>query len=147
MNRSGDDVLGRLAAQLDDVLAKVRLDRLETRRLKRLVESDLLGNHRFALGDAFRSERVAEVDDDPAGFLCVFGVVDMAAALDDLPLVCLEIEIEVGERVVFDRPGAVAQRLEFRQPGGGVCAPDGEVARMAEGPGDERRSARGGRCP
>ena len=59
----------------------------------------------------------------------------MAARLDDLALVGLEIEIEMGERVVLDRARAVAQRVEFRQPRRGVGAPADEVlARAAARP-------------
>ena len=120
---------GRLVAQLNDVLAKVGLDRLDSRPLERMIEADLLGDHRLALGDAFRAHRLAEVDDDLARFLGVLSVVDFAAARADLLLVGLEIKVEVGERMILDRPGAVAQRLELGQPCGRSRAPVDEIAR------------------
>ena len=52
MDRGRDDVRGRLVAQLDDVFAEISLDRRDAGRLQRLVEADLLGDHRLALGDA-----------------------------------------------------------------------------------------------
>ena len=129
MDRRRDDVGGRFAAQLNDVLAEVGFDRLDARRLERVVEADLLGDHRLALGDAFRAHRLAEVDDDLARFLGVLRVVDFAAARADLLLVGFEIKVEVGERVILDRLGAVAQRLELGQPGGRGRPPTDEIAR------------------
>ena len=98
-------------------------------RLERVIEADLLGDHRLALGDALRVHRLAEVDDDLARLLGVLRVVHMAAALAHLALVGLEIEVEVGERVVLDRAGAVAQRLELGQAGGRSGPAADEIAR------------------
>ena len=129
MNRRRDDMGRRFVAQLNDVLAKVGLDRLDPRRLERGVEADLLGDHRLALGDAFRAHRLAELNDDLARLLGVLRVMDFAAARADLVLVGLEIKIEVGERVILDRPRAVAQRLELGQPCGRGGATADEIAR------------------
>ena len=74
----------------------------------------------------------AKLEDDPARFLRVLGVMHVAAAFATLPLIGFEVEVEMGERVVLDVAGAVAQGLELRQPLGGFGAPDGEVARMDE---------------
>ena len=120
---------GAFAAQLNDVLAEVGFDRLDASRLERVVEPDLLGDHRLALGGAFRAHRPAELDDDLARFLGVLRVMDLAAARADLALVGFEIEVEMGERVILDRLGAVAQRLELGQPGGRGRAPSDEIAR------------------
>ncbi len=109
VDRGRDDVRGRLAAKLDDVFAEVGLDRLDPGRLERLVEADLLRDHRLALGDALRSERLAEVDNDPPRRLRVLGEMNVAAALRDLALVGFEVEVEMRERMVLDRAGAVAQ--------------------------------------
>ena len=116
-------------AQLNDVLAEVGFDRLDPRRLQRVIEADLLGDHRLALGDALRPHRLAEVDDDLARFVGVLRVVDFAAARADRTLVGLEIEVEVGERVVLDGAGAVAQRLELGQPGDRLRPATDEIAR------------------
>ena len=64
----------------------------------------------------------------------VLGVVHMAAGFHDLALVGLEIEVEMGERMVLDGAGAVAQGLELRQPVDGRRAPSGEVAGVNERP-------------
>ena len=128
VDRRRDDVRRRFAAQLDDVFAEVGFDRFDLRRLESVVEADLFGDHRLALGDALRAHRLAEADDDLARFLGVLGVVHFAAALAHLALVGLEIEVEMGERMVLDRAGAVPQRVELGKPGDrGRPAPD-EIA-------------------
>jgi hypothetical protein len=43
--------------------------------------------------------------------------VDLAAALAHLALVGLEIEVEMGERVILDRAGAVSKGVELGKPG------------------------------
>ena len=55
MHRRGDDMARMLAAQLDDIFAKVRLDRHNAVFLKMLVERDLLGDHALALGHGLRA--------------------------------------------------------------------------------------------
>ena len=59
-------------------------------------------------------------------------VVDFAAAVANLALVGLEIKVEMRERVVLDGAGAVAQRVELRQPSRTRRAARDEIARMAE---------------
>jgi hypothetical protein len=49
--------------------------------------------------------------------------VNVAAQPDHLALEFLEIEVEVGQRVVLDVARAVAQRLELGQPYDGLPAP------------------------
>ncbi len=68
-----------------------------------------------------------------AGVLGGFGPVDVAAALDDLLLVFLEIEVEVGQDVVLDVAGLVAQVVEFGEfvAGGGAFG-DEAVAAAAQ---------------
>ncbi len=100
--------------------------------LERRVEADLLGDHRLALGHHLGAARLADAEDDRDRFVGVARVMHVAARLDDLALVGFEIEIEMGERVVLDRAGAVAQRVEFRQPRRGVGAPADEVPRVRQ---------------
>src|SRR5262245_28877949 len=116
MHGGSDDVARMLAAQLDDVLPEIGLDRLDAGSRQRLIELDLLADHGLALGDAAGAEPSRDLDDDPLGLRPVGGEMDMAAARPDLGLVALEIEIEMGERVVLDRPRLIAERLELRQP-------------------------------
>ena len=115
VHRRRDDVARRLVAELDDVFAEVGLDRLDAVRLEMLVEADLLGDHRLALGHGPRADPAADAEDEVAGVRRRLGVVHLAAGFPHLLLVGLEVEVEMGERVVLDVAGAVAQRLEFRQ--------------------------------
>ena len=128
VDRRRDDVRRRLVAQLDDVFAEIGLDRLDAVRLERLVEADLLGDHRLALGDALGAARRAEVEEDLPRLRRVARLMHVAAGLGHLALVGLEIEVEMRERVVLDVAGAVAQRLELRQPLGGGGAARHEIA-------------------
>ena len=64
MHGGRDDVARRLAAELDDVFAEVGLDRLDAVRLEMIVEADLLGDHRLALGDGAGAGAAADVEDD-----------------------------------------------------------------------------------
>ena len=115
VHRRRDDVARRLVAELDDVFAEVGLDRLDAVRLEMLVEADLLGDHRLALGHGLRAGLPADGEDEVAGVRRRLGVVHLAAGLRDLLLVGLEVEVEMGERVVLDGARVVAERLEFRQ--------------------------------
>ena len=116
-------------AQLDDVFAEVGFDRLDPRRFERRIETDLLRDHRLALGRALCAEPFAEVDDDLPRRLGVLGEMDVAAAFRDLALVGFEIEVEMGERMILDRAGAVAQAIELGQPFHGGRATSGKITR------------------
>ena len=89
---------GRLAGQLDDVLAQVGLDDLEAGLLERLVEVDLLGRHRLGLDDRAHAASAAQVDDDAPRVLGVGRPVYLPARRDDLFFELLKVAIEVSER-------------------------------------------------
>src|SRR3954468_13410143 len=125
VDRRADQVARPLVGELDDVLAEVGLDRLDAVSLEVGVEADLLGDHALALGDRAGTRRAAQVEHDGAGLGGVAGPVDLAAALADLGLERLEVEVEVGQRVVLDRHRQVAEPLELGQAlGGAGAAPD-----------------------
>ena len=75
VDRRRDDVARRLVAELDDVFAEIGLDRLDAVRLEVLVEADLLGDHRLALGDGLRPDAPADGEDDVARLGRGLGVV------------------------------------------------------------------------
>ena len=62
VDRRRDDVARRLVAQLDDVFAEIGLDRRDAVRFEVIVERDLLGDHRLALGDGLGADRAADVE-------------------------------------------------------------------------------------
>ena len=128
VHRRRDDVARRLVAKLDDVFAEVGLHRLDAVVLEMLVEGDLLGDHRLALGDRAGAGLAADVEHDVARLGRGLGVVHLAAGLDHLLLIGLEVEVEMGQRVVLDVARLVAQRLEFRQRVDRVLALVDEVA-------------------
>ena len=79
MHGGRDDVARRLVAQLDDVFAEIGLDRHDAVLLEVLVEPDLLGDHRLALGHRLRAGAAADVEDDVARVVGGLGEVHVAA--------------------------------------------------------------------
>ena len=88
-----------------------------SRLLEMGVEPDLLRHHRLALGDELGARLLAELEDDGAGIGRARRVMHLAAALDHLALVSLEIKVEMRQRVVLDGAGFLAQRIELGQLG------------------------------
>ena len=116
--------LGVSCADLDEVLAEIGLDHLDAVRLERVVEADLLGDHRLALGDDPRAGVPADLADDAARASSAVGAkCTSLPASRRLLLERLEVEVEVGQRVVLDVAARVAQRLELRQAGARGPAP------------------------
>src|SRR2546428_7823599 len=66
VDRRGNDVGWRLASQLDDVLAKIRLHHLVTMLLQMRVEVNLLRGHRLALDDHPRAYMLCNAGDNLA---------------------------------------------------------------------------------
>ena len=79
MHGGSDDVARMLVAQLDDVFAEVGLDRADAVALEEIVEPDLLGDHRLALGHRAGIGRAADVEHDAARLLRRLGPVHLAA--------------------------------------------------------------------
>src|SRR2546425_1032485 len=94
LTASSVGVIFSIAAKLDDVLAEIGLDRLDAVRLEMLVEADLLGHHRLALGDGLRPGIAADRQDDLARLFRRLGVMHLPAGSPHLVLVGLEIEVE-----------------------------------------------------
>ncbi len=149
MDRRGDDVARRLVPELQDVLAEVGLDRGDAVLLEEVVEADLLGDHRLALGDRLRAGGAADVEDGLARLGRRAAPVHPAALLAHLRLEGLEVGVEVLERVVLDVAAGVAQVVEFGQAAdrdrpllleAGVHVEQRLLERL-------RRRAPGARCP
>ncbi len=118
MHGRRDDVARRLMTELDDVFAEIGLDRRDVVFLEILVEADLLGHHRLALGHRPGVDRAADVEDLGTGVLGRLGIVDVTTGGPHLLLIGLEIEVEMSECVVLDVSRIVAQGLELGQFGG-----------------------------
>ena len=122
VDRGRQDVARGLAGELHDVLAEIGLDRGDAVRLERLVEADLLADHALALGHRAGAGGAAQLEHDRARLGGIARPVDLAALLDHPPLEGLEIEVEMGQRMVLERLGGIAQGLELGQTIGGGAA-------------------------
>jgi hypothetical protein len=67
-------------------------------------------------------EPAADLEDRLRASSASAAPMHLAAILDDLALEALEIEVEIGQRMVLDLARLVAQRLELGQAGGRVGA-------------------------
>ena len=116
----------RFLAQLQDVLAQIGLDRGDAVLFQMLVDPQLLGDHRLALGDRARIHPLADRQHRRAGILGRAAPVHVAAGFLDVGGPGFQIEIEIGERVILDVPPDIAQGLELRQRRHGGAPPAGE---------------------
>src|SRR6185437_7430920 len=124
----GNDVARILLADLDDVLAEIGLDRRDAVLLEVIVERDLLGDHRLALGHRLGAEPLTDRQHRVARLLRRAAPMHVPALRLDVLLEGLEVEIEILEHVVLDRLALVAQRLEFRKPRHGRGTAGGKAA-------------------
>ncbi len=111
LERRRDDVPGMLAGELEDPLAEVGLDRLDARRGERLVETDLLAQHRLALGGHARARAPADLDGRPAGVGGRRAPVDDAAAGLHRLLEGRQVVVEPVDRARPDRAGPLPELL------------------------------------
>ena len=79
-------------------------------------------DHGLALGHRAGAGGAAELEHDRARLGGIARPMDLAALLDHLLLEGLEVEVEMGQRVVLDRLGGVAQGLELGQTLRGALA-------------------------
>ena len=120
MDCGGDDMARPFLSELDQIFAKIGLDCLEPLLLKGVVELDLFRDHRLPLGHELRARPLADAEDETACFLGGLRPVHFAARLDHLPLVMLEIDIEIGEDMILDVARDVAQTIELGKGSAGL---------------------------
>src|SRR5579871_4919114 len=121
VKRRTDDVTRRLLAQLQNVFAEIGLDRRNAVLLQVVVDCDLLRDHRLALGDRLRAGLLADRENRLTGVGGGGAPMNLAARPLDVCRPCLEIEVEIGERMILDVARDIAQALELRQGGSGGC--------------------------
>ncbi len=123
-----DDMRRRLLAQLDDVLAEIGLDRRDAVALQMVVDPELFGDHRLALGHGLGPGVLADLQHGRARLVRRAAPMHRAARALHVGGIGLEVEVEVRDRVILDVPPDVPKLLELRQP------PHGGGAALEEGP-------------
>jgi hypothetical protein len=113
MNSRGDDVIGALAGELEDVFSEIGFDGVEFVVDETLVEMDLFAGHRLGFDDDVGALFLGETQDEIGGLFAVLGPDDFAAVGLDGGFELEEIDVEEVERVLFDGGGAGAEVLVF----------------------------------
>ena len=115
--------MGRMfAPKLDDVFAKIGFNRLDPMRFQMVIDPEFFGDHGLALGDGLGAGLAANLQHRRAGFIRGRTPMHRTASRFHIGGVCLQIEIEICQRVVLDVAPNVAQLFEFRQAGHGIAA-------------------------
>ena len=105
----GDQVRRPFAGQLDDELTKVGLDDLQAGRFQGGVQVHFLRRHRLGFDDPLAAGVPGDVEHDAPGVLGRGGVMDLAAPLVNGLFQLFQVAVEVGERVLLDTLGVIAQ--------------------------------------
>ena len=111
VDRGRDDVARHFTSELDNVLAEIGFNDLHAGFFQRMVEVDLLADHRLSFGHRVGIALHAQTGDDLAGLSAVFGPVHMPALVLDLLFELGEIVSQVVQHVVLDRLGVAAHPL------------------------------------
>ena len=123
-----EDVRGALAGKLDDPLAEVGLHRRQPGRLERVVQLDLLGDHRLALGDHLHARRRAISSTAPTASAGGGRADHAASAARHRLLEALEQLRRARHGIAADRAGAVDA---LRPSRGGAPRPRRETEQVA----------------
>ena len=109
------DVTGLLAFQLDDALAEVGLDHLDTLRLQEGVHLALLRQHRLRLHHLLDMVLLQDAIYDVVELLGVLGPMHDTTVFLGIGGKLVQILVEMGDRVALDGTGLLAQLLPFLQ--------------------------------
>ena len=109
------DVTGLLAFQLDDALAEVGLDHLDTLRLQEGVHLALLRQHRLRLHHLLDMVLLQDVIHDVVELLGVLRPMHDTTVFLGIGGKLVQILVEMGDRVALDGTGLLAQLLPFLQ--------------------------------
>ena len=100
---------------LQDALAEVGLNDLDALSLKILVQVALLGEHALALHHLLDTMRREDVEDDGIILVGILGPMDGDAVAHGVPLELFQIVGQMGNGVLLDLTGRLAQFLPLRQ--------------------------------
>jgi hypothetical protein len=120
-------VAGRFVPKLDDVFAKIGLDRLQAVGFQKRIERDFLRHHRFALGDGLCPRGIENAKDGLARFLRIARPMNMPAALRHACLERFQQRVETRQREVVDGAALFAQAFEIGIKRGAVRTPGLEM--------------------
>ena len=120
MKCRADEMRRRLAAQLDDIFAEIGLDGLDAVRFEKGVDTDLLADHRFALGDGLCVHLTADLQHLRPRRIAVGAPMHLATARDHRLLELQQVSIEMGDDVGLQIAADITQLLEFGHLGDGV---------------------------
>ena len=109
VDRRHDDVRGRFAGQLDNVFTHVGLECLDAGFGHRMVEADLLTDHRLAFDDAFRPGKARDRQRYVVGFSRRLRPVHLHALSGQIRLELLQQPGQMGQAVAADRCAEFAQ--------------------------------------
>ena len=111
VNGRHDDVVGRLARELDEVLSEIGLDGLDLLLGEVVIEVHFLREHGLALDDGTDTLLPGEIEDVIGGGLGVLGEVDRTTRFLDVLSGHVQIVVEVLNGVGLDLASAVAKLL------------------------------------
>src|SRR5438552_3389961 len=132
------DVGRRLAAELHDPLAEVRIHHLDALRLEVLVEMALLGEHRLALHQARHADLAQDPVHDAVVLVGIARPVDPRPRGDGVALELFQVFGQLRERVRLDLRSQAAQLFPLRDEAAGDVAlvahePDGLIVPVQAG--------------
>ena len=102
---------GMLPGQLDDVLTQVSLENTQSGGLEMIIQSDLLGDHRLALGDAAASAGANDRKNLVPGSGSILAIMDLAAPGSEVLLEDLESLRQVLYGAIFSIMSPLAKLL------------------------------------
>ena len=122
VNGRRDDMIGRLARELNDILAQVGLHRFDALGDEPVVEPDLLRDHGLALDNQLDAPVARQLRHVLARRLGVLGEIDVAARSPHVALGHFEVVVEMLYGVRLNGPAALAQLFPVGRGRSGVKA-------------------------
>ena len=112
-----NDVIGRLIAQLHDVLAQIGLPHGNAKFFQRRSKLDLFGHHGLGFDHRAHIPAGGKIADVVTGLLGIGGPKDMATVSDDLFFKLKEIAVQMVDGLALDLLAALARRLPIVDAG------------------------------
>src|SRR5262245_13120181 len=104
-----------MLCDLNDVFAEIRFDGLDAGGFQRVIEVNLLAGHRFRFNDLRSVALADQFDNDAACFVPIIGPMHASAAADHVFLERQQMLVELGQRLILERPGPLANQVRIGQ--------------------------------